>query len=194
MGARAEAVAGTRQRILEAVRDIAYERFDFDPTLAAVAERAGVSVQTVLRHFSSREALLIAAAEAALGAVAEERRPTAPDIDSAISTLIEHYELRGDFALALVANEARDPQIAAIAESGKQEHRRWVAAVFTDRLPAAEAAREELLDLLVVATDVFAWKLLRRDRGHDVPTVHARMRTMTTALLASPSTPIEGAP
>ena len=60
MGARGEAVAATRLRILEAGRSLGIDDLNLEPTLEDVAERAGVSVQTVLRHFGSREGVLIA--------------------------------------------------------------------------------------------------------------------------------------
>ena len=173
----------TRHRILAAVGEIAYERLDFDPTLNAVADRAGVSVQTVLRHFTTRGALLAAASEAATLTIVAERRPPSPDVDTALATLIEHYELRGDFVLAMLAREGVDPNIAHLADSGKRVHRDWVEAVFAERLAASGEPREAALDLLVVATDVYAWKLLRRDRGLSVATVRSRMRAMSDALL-----------
>lgn len=193
MGARGDAVAATRRRILEAVRNLAYDELDFEPTLEAIAGRAGVSVQTVLRHFETREATLGAAVEAATGEIVAERRPPTGDVDAALGTLLQHYELRGDFVLAMLARERMNTAIAAVAESGKREHRAWVEAVFADRIPADAGRREELVDLLVVATDVFAWKLLRRDRGHAVSTVQHRMRRMTDALL-HPAAQIEGDP
>jgi AcrR family transcriptional regulator len=189
MTARREAVEATRARILAAVRDLAYERLDFDPTLERIATRAGVSVQTVLRHFATRQALLEQAREAALSEIVEERRPVAGGTDAALRALLTHYELRGAFALAMLAREDDDPWVAVITRGGKAEHRRWVAEVFGDGLPRAAAGREALLDLLVVATDVYAWKLLRRDRGLPVAAVHARMRAMTDALLAGSRAP-----
>jgi hypothetical protein len=41
-----------------------------------------------------------------------------------------------------------------------------------------------LIDVLVVATDVYAWKLMRLDRGLSVDEVRDRMLFMTDALLA----------
>ncbi len=186
MTTRRQAVDATRRRILVAVRDLAYDDLDFEPTLDAVADRAGVSVQTVLRHFDTRQALLAAAVDAATADIVAERRPPAPDVDTALATLLEHYELRGDFVLAMLARERTSPPIAALADRGKREHRDWVETVFAAALPASPPARDALVDQLVVATDVYAWKLLRRDRGHDVPTVIARMRAMTDALTAHP--------
>jgi AcrR family transcriptional regulator len=74
MVARAEAAARTRERILDAVIALASERFVEDIGLADIAEAAGVTVQTVLRHFDGREALLTAAAERGDQAVEGPRR------------------------------------------------------------------------------------------------------------------------
>jgi AcrR family transcriptional regulator len=46
--------------------------------------------------------------------------------------------------------ESWDERTRRINDHGRREHRRWVGAVFTPFLP------------VVVATDVYTWKLLRR--------------------------------
>ena len=53
MRARAEAAAATRGRIVRAVLELHVERFHDQITLDAIADRAGVTVQTVLRQFGS---------------------------------------------------------------------------------------------------------------------------------------------
>lgn len=184
MGARGEAVAATRRRILEAGLSLAFEDLNLDPTLDDVAGRAAVSVQTVLRHFGTRGGLLAALKDFAVQDVEAERRPTGADPASAVDAVLAHYERLGDFALALLAREPVDPLAAELAASGKATHRQWVEESFATRLPDDDS-REALVDLLVVATDVYAWKLLRRDRGHDVPVVRERMLAMVEALLAS---------
>ena len=55
-----------------------------------------------------------------------------------------------------------------------------------------QADREALTDLLVVATDVYTWKLLRRDRDLERTVAERRVRDMITALLAP--TPATSAP
>src|SRR3954447_23431698 len=109
MGARGEAVALTRGRILEAGRSLALQDLALDPTLDRVAERAGVSVQTVLRHFGSRAALLEAVADHALPPPETERPPLGSEPASAVDALLTHYEHLGDFSLAVLAREAADP-------------------------------------------------------------------------------------
>jgi hypothetical protein len=57
------------------------------------------------------------------------------------------------------AQEAGHPQIAKITGLGRDLHRKWVERVFEPFI----ADDEELANLLVVATDVYTWKLLRLD-------------------------------
>ena len=99
MDRRGAAVAATRERILSATIELGYEDLDLDPTLERIAARAGVSVQTVLRRFGSRAALLDEAIAVAQTAVADERVP-APGEDDPLVPLLAHYRLRGSFSVA----------------------------------------------------------------------------------------------
>jgi hypothetical protein len=65
--------------------------------------------------------------------------------------------------------------------------------VFAPYLPAAGRRRDELVDLLVVATDVYAWKLLRRDRGLSRHDCENRIAGLVRAVLAQHTT-TEGTP
>ena len=106
----------------------------FAITLPAVAERADVTVKTVLRHFGSRDALIDAAWSQAYDEVMAERNPPPGDPDAALKVLIAHYERRGDMALAMLADE-NDPRAARMNSAGRLAHREWVEEVFADRLP-----------------------------------------------------------
>jgi AcrR family transcriptional regulator len=130
MGARAEFVAETRQRILAASLALSSERMTVDITLDDVARRAGTTVQTVLRHFESRAGLLDATVEFGAGVILAERETPVGDADTAVRTIIGHYELRGDLMIRLLAQED-DPRIAAIVGRGRIEHRNWVESTFT---------------------------------------------------------------
>ena len=68
-------------------------------------------------------------------------------------------------------------------------HRRWVDEVFDAELPVEAGERDRLIDALVVATDVYSWKLLRRDRGLTVDEVRDRMLLMSDAVLAVSQAP-----
>ena len=100
MGARAEAVEETRRRILHAQIALAGERPFAETTLETIAERAGVSVQTVLRQFGSRDELFASGVEQAMADIEEERRTPAGDVDAAVRVVVDHYERRGRTALS----------------------------------------------------------------------------------------------
>jgi AcrR family transcriptional regulator len=188
MGARQQAKSATRDVIIRAAIDTFMAERSFAITLPSVAERAQVTVKTVLRHFGSRDSLIDAAWARAYDEVMAERVPPQGDPEAALDVLIAHYERRGGVALAMLADDI-DPRAARMNNAGRLAHREWVEQVFTDRLPATADERVRLVDVLVVATDVYAWKLLRLDRGLSVDDVADRMLLMTQALLAQARTP-----
>jgi AcrR family transcriptional regulator len=184
MRARADGVADTRQRILQAAFDLSGERMSLEIVLADVAGRAGVSVQTILRHFGTREALFDAVGDFARATVAAERAAPAGDVPAAVKVLFSHYEARGDATLRFLAQEFWDERARSVTERGRGLHRDWVRTVFAPQLAARpEASREALTDLLVVATDVYTWKLLRRDSGLPRETAQRRVLDLIRALL-----------
>lgn len=187
MSSRQQAKSATRDTIIKAAIDTFMAERSFAVTLPAVAERADVTVKTVLRHFGSRDALVEAAWLQAYGEVMAERTPPPDDSDGALGVLIEHYERRGAMVLAMLAEES-DPRALRMTNAGRLGHREWVENVFSQRLPDSNDARCRIIDVLVVATDVYAWKLLRLDRGLSVDDVHDRMHMMTEALLAEAAT------
>ena len=176
MRARADAAEATRARIIRAVLELHVERFHDQITLDAIAGRAGVTVQTVLRQFGSRDQLVAAAAEQATKDVIAQRT-AAPvgDIGGAVENLLDHYEAWGRSALMLLAQEERVPQFRAIADGGRAAHYAWVERTFAPFL--AETSDPHLREELIALTDVFTWKLLRLDLGLD--------RTETASALAS---------
>ena len=60
---QAERREGTIGALLDATEDVLHERGYAATTVAAVCERAGVSQGGLFRHFATRRALLVAAAE-----------------------------------------------------------------------------------------------------------------------------------
>ena len=184
MGTRQQAKDSTRDAIVRATIDAFMAERSFAITLPTIAERAKVNVKTVLRHFGSREAVIEAAWAQAYDEVMAERTPPPGDLEGALKVLIAHYERRGSIGLVMLADE-NDPRAVRMNSAGRLAHREWVEEVFADRLPEQAAPRTRLVDVLVVATDLYAWKLLRIDRGLSVDDVHDRMLVMTEALLAA---------
>jgi AcrR family transcriptional regulator len=184
MRARAEAVEQTRLRILEATYGLSTRRLLAEITLDAVAESAGVSVQTVLRQFGSKAGLLEATSTHVAAQVADERRAASGDVEDGLRLLAEHYERRGDGVLLLLAQEHTEDAVRPLVERGRAVHRRWVEETFAPLLgPLPGEERSWRTDLLVVATDVYTWKLLRRDGGLSRSVTEERIRRLVTSLL-----------
>lgn len=182
MRARADTVAQTRDQILQAGMALSEERLSFAIGLADVAQRAGVTVRTVLRHFGSRDGLFEALMSFAREQVIEEREAPVGDTARATHTIVGHYELRGDLVMRMLEAETVDGRIAEQVEKGRGLHRDWVRAVFSPQLADAADARV-LEDLLVVATDVYTWKLLRRDAGLSRARTEERIHTLIRRLV-----------
>lgn len=182
MRARAEATEETRRRIVDAAIALYYERPGPDSTLEEIAQRASVTVQTILRHFGSRAALVEAAQAEARLRILEERRSTPGDVEGSVRALFDHYERLGRSVLGLLAQETLTG--APDLSDGRAQHRGWVAGVFAPQLSRLPPRRREALaDELVVATDVYAWKLLRLDRVLERRAAEERVAGMITALL-----------
>lgn len=188
MTARARSVEQTRTRILDATVALHGERLASGIALDDVAGRAGVSVQTVLRHFGSRAGLVDAAFEHGRRAVQEERQAPVGDVGAAVRVLVDHYEARGDGVLVMLAQEQTEELVRRITDGGRRVHRAWVQEVFAPQL-AGHRDPDGLTDLLVVATDVYAWKLLRRDRVLSRERTETLLRHLVDALLAATDHP-----
>jgi AcrR family transcriptional regulator len=183
MRARKQATAATYDALVQAAIDSVIAERSLASTLGAIADRAGVTVKTVLRHLGSREAVIEAAWSRLHHDVLAERIAAPGDHERALAVLIEHYERRGHTVLGLLAEEDDDPRARLLCDAGRTGHRSWVQEVFGAGLPVEPVERSRLIDALVVATDVYSWKLLRRDRGLTVDEVRDRMLLMTNAVL-----------
>ena len=166
MTGRAEAARATSERILDAVTELFWERPTDQVVLRDVAERAGVTVQTVLRKYGDKEALLAAAADRAMSRTEAERAVTPEDVDTAVEVLLDHYEQAGAKVLRLLAEEQSSPTLAEYADRGRALHRDWCRTLFARTLePLTGVARDRRLAQLVAVCDVYTWKLLRLDAG-----------------------------
>ncbi len=155
---------GTQRRILQAFTTRLQEAWFEEITLDEIAQAAGVTVQTVIRRFASKQGLLEAAARA-LGEEIRGRRSAPPgDTRGAIRALVDDYEITGDVTIRLLAQE-RLEQMQPVLTLGRAQHREWVERAFADdleELPRAE--RDRRVTVLITLTDVYVWKLLRRDQ------------------------------
>jgi AcrR family transcriptional regulator len=167
MVARADAARATANRVLEVALELFTERPYEDVSVEEIAQRAEVTKRTVLRRFGSKEALFLAAME--LGGREEMRaRDETPvgDITGAVANVVAHYERWGANRLRLLSQEDRIPVVGEDVEIGRRYHWSWVERTFTPLVDGLTGpARKRRIAALVALTDVYTWKLLRRDLG-----------------------------
>jgi len=188
MGARAAAVEVTRERILETACDAFLTSWYDEVTLREVAAAADVALQTVVNHFGTKEALYGAAVERISDAIEARRYDVKPgDVGGAVAALIDDYDRTGDFTLRSLAEEGRLAVVGPGLARGRRGHQDWVAHIFPGALTGLRgAARQRRLAQLVAVTDVYTWKLLRRDRGLSRDQTVLAVRELVEALHTTP--------
>jgi AcrR family transcriptional regulator len=179
MTARAEKAQATRDRILSSAMAIYMERPIEDFTLEDIAQRAETTVQTVLRAYGSKENLVLEALDALAAQGMPAKATPSGDIASAVRTIFDVYETAGDLVISRLADERRHPQIKASLDRGRAGHLDWVAQTFAEHLHD----RPDLFEMLGVLTDVYVWKLLRRDRSLDRAAAESLVTTMIASVL-----------
>ena len=185
--ARAEP-SDTERQILQAAGEIISTE-DFDAlSMRRVATQAGVSLSTVVRHFGTKDALLTALV--AQGDDDEERdeirkRMEPGDVAAAIRVVVDDYEQSGTQLMHMLGQEHRFPALSELLDIGRRGHRRWVRWAFGPQLAGrTDARKRHVEDLLVVATDVYTWKLLRIDAGLSARGARAAMTELCEAVAA----------
>ena len=184
MRARAENVRGTRERILSAAAERFGTRHYDEVGLDDVAAGAGTTVQTVIRHFGSKESLFAAGADWISERMVAPREGVEPgEIRPAIAGLVEHYEQWADTVLLLLSQEDRVPAIRPVTDGGRAYHRAWAERLFAHALDGlGGVVRARRLAQLIAITDVYTWKLLRRDLGLSRTQTEVAIRELAEAL------------
>jgi AcrR family transcriptional regulator len=184
MTARRVRAAETKERIRAVAVALYRERSLDDFTLDDVAERAETTVQTVLRAFGSKENLALAAL-AGVAAAGTPLRPSPPgDVDAAVAAIYDVYEAIGDFVIAQLADERRRPALKPSLDAGRENHREWVRQIFAPQLNSRRgSARTQLFNILIVALDVYVWKLLRRDLALSRSASQTAVRTIVAGVI-----------
>ncbi|MCB5424050.1 TetR/AcrR family transcriptional regulator [Altererythrobacter sp. CC-YST694] len=182
--ARAKAAEETGNRIVDAFLGHLQSQWFDEIRLEDVAKEAGVTVQTVIRRFGSKEGLLRAASDRMQEEIVGKRAPAAQEVGRAVDTLIGEYETAGPLMMRLLSQEQRYPAIRTIADRGRTTHREWVGNVFARWLPGVPAEnRERIHDRLVIALDLYVWKLLRVDMGRSLEDLRKAMLEMAASAL-----------
>ena len=182
--------ANTDRIVSTAVALVKKTRRTADITLDDVSRDAGVTVRTILRRFGSRDGVL----EAAFGEIKQEfkgyRAPTPPgDVDAAVRTLLDQYERIGDMNIRALEQEQQLPLLHRALTDARRSHREWLEHIFGPQLEGlSPRPREAKLTALYAATDVYLWKLLRRDLKLDRSDTEQAFRHLVHGvLMAAPS-------
>jgi AcrR family transcriptional regulator len=184
MTARAAKADASRARIRVSAMQLYCERPVEDFTLEEVAQRAGVAVRTILRAYPSKDELVYAALEE-MAAGGTFLKPTPPgDVKAGVAAFFDIYEGVGDLVMQRLSDERRHPGLKPMLDQGRDNHRDGVKTAFAPQLDRLQgAARAQLLNILVVLTDVYVWKLLRRDMVLSRSAAEAIVRKMITGVL-----------
>jgi AcrR family transcriptional regulator len=178
--ANTERIVAACAGLITSVRRIA------DITLDDIARQSGVTVRTVLRRFGSRDGAF-EAAFARIGSEIKSLRVATPagDIDAALDSLLQQYEQMGDLNIRALEAEDQLPLVHRGLETGRRHHREWLAEIFAPHL-AGRSPKEKAQRLIALyaATDIYVWKLLRRDLKLDRGATLIAIGSMVRGLLA----------
>jgi AcrR family transcriptional regulator len=164
---RAKAAQANTERIMQAAVDIFVERPFDQITLGAVAERAGVGLQTVIRRVGTKDGLVRAAGAWMVPKIQESRgAPPAGEPRAVAEAVAVQYERWGDLTDRMLRQEDASPALAEMAELGRTNHRAWIEMTFAERLDGLEADRRHALRArLVGVTGIELWQVLRHVEG-----------------------------
>ncbi|MCB0862897.1 MAG: TetR/AcrR family transcriptional regulator [Solirubrobacterales bacterium] len=184
LGKRAVTRDQTRQRIIDAAERLFTGHWYDEVSLKSVADEAGVALQTVVNHFGTKGALLAAAAaEMSSGVNRKRDEVMAGDPEGAVRMIVDEYEELGDVICRFIALEGKVEELGPLLEGGREVHRAWVERVFASCLPASHGpVRRRSTAMLIAATDVLTWKVLRREQRLSRRDTELAMRTTVIAL------------
>jgi AcrR family transcriptional regulator len=174
---RAASAEANTERILQAAHELFEERPWGEITFAAIAERAGVGTQTIIRRFQTKDGVARAVnawLEPQIGA-ARDVPVGAPPAEVA-AALARHYERWGESTDRMLRQQDASPALAEAAEGGRRAHREWVERVFPGASP-------DTIGRLVGICGVELWLVLRRDGRLSPEAARSAVADLITATL-----------
>jgi AcrR family transcriptional regulator len=186
--ARAETQQRTRTALLDAATEEFYGGRWQQVSLEALAKRAGTTKQTLLRHFGSKEDLLL---QTLLRAYQEihAQRWSAPrgNLKGTIDNLLDHYEKWGERARRMSTFHGDTSDLDSFARAARQFHYTWVEYAFDPWLQRHRGkARERCRASLIVLCDVHTWWTLSHDLELTRAEVHATLSNLIKATVEQP--------
>jgi AcrR family transcriptional regulator len=184
--AREQAEQRTREALLDAADTELYDSRWQQTSLQALSAKAGVTKQTLLRHFGSKDGLLLSALMRGASQVLEQRWSAQPgDLEIAVENLLEHYEAWGERSLRIGAWQRGNAALAKFSEAARQVHYGWVDYAFAPQLQALKApVRAQRRAALIALCDVQTWWILAHDLEFERAAVKATLIDAIERLLA----------
>ncbi len=184
--ARARAQQQTRDALLEAATDEFVEGTWQRTSLESLAAKAGVTKQTLLRHFGSKDGLFMQALMRGVAQIRDQRwsAPTS-DVAGAVDNVLDHYEAWGERSMRVGAWQSGPRMLAVFSQGARQLHYDWVEYAFGPWLEnLSETARIRRRAALIALCDVQTWWILSHDLGLPRSEVHAIVTDLVERLIA----------
>ncbi|HXC46239.1 MAG TPA: TetR/AcrR family transcriptional regulator [Solirubrobacteraceae bacterium] len=172
---RAKARERTREALIKAASDEFFEGNWANSSLDSLSSKAGVTRQTLLRHFGSKDGLLMQALMRGAAQVRGQRWSTpTTDISGAVENVLDHYEEWGQRSMHIGAWQSGPTALVLFANAARQIHYEWVEYAFAQWLePLDEQTRTRRRAVLIVLCDVQTWWILSNDMGLARREIHA---------------------
>jgi AcrR family transcriptional regulator len=178
----------SREAVVEAMLDLIRENGE-QPAAQAVADRAGVSLRTVFRHFEDVDNLFAAAVAhqvQRIGGLFDPLASTGSLVERIDALVLRRRELFEHVAPIRRVVRARDdhPVITEWLERSHDMLRGQTTTQFQPELAELSSRQRRLLvEALDAATAFPTWDALRRDQHLDAETATAVVTLMVTKLL-----------
>jgi AcrR family transcriptional regulator len=165
-GERAAAAEERTRRILEAALELFVE-LPFDKiTLAAVAQRADVGLQTLIRRVGTKDGLVQAVNTWIVTEIGRDRGAPTDEPAEVAAAMARHHVRWGEVIARTLQQEDSTPSLKASADFGRRAHHDWIAACFGERLRHLRPTeRRRCTAQLVGITGTELWRVLTRDEG-----------------------------
>jgi AcrR family transcriptional regulator len=172
---RAKAQERTREALIDAATDEFFEGNWLKSTLDSLANKAGVTRQTLLRHFGSKDGLLMQSLMRGAAQVRDQRWKTpTTDIAGAVENVLDHYEEWGERSVRIGAWQRGPTVLALFSNATRQIHYDWVEYAFSQWLERFDdETRAQRQAMLIVLCDVQTWWILSNDLGLPRKEIHA---------------------
>jgi AcrR family transcriptional regulator len=183
--ARARAQERTREALIDAAEREFFLGAWEQVSLEEIAVSAGVTKQTLLRHFGSKEGLLHQAILRSQNLVRDQRfaAPTG-DVVGAVDNLLDHYEEWGERALRIGAVDGGGEAIDKLGRDARQLHYDWVDHAFGSSMARFRGSgRARRRAALIALCDAHTWWLFSHDLGLSRAEVRATLILAINRLL-----------